>query len=117
MWSDPADSQERGRTLPAWFERRSAGNAHRSSGIRPPVLTLAKTHAFIESARTASRVVSRALHVKEAPGEKRQSAAGCQQSLSAVLQCGVSECTLILRNAAQLQSNAIVRTDPGGQRV
>jgi hypothetical protein len=53
---------------PAWFERRSAGNAHRSSGIRPPALILAKTHELIESARTASSVVSRALPIKEAPG-------------------------------------------------
>src|SRR5207302_2151578 len=52
---------------PAWFERRSAGNAHRAGGIRQSALILAKRHEFIESALTPPSVISRALPVTEAP--------------------------------------------------
>ena len=34
---------------PAWFERRSAGNAHCSGGIRQSALILAKRNEFIEA--------------------------------------------------------------------
>jgi hypothetical protein len=52
---------------PAWFEPRSAGDAHRSSGIRQSALILVKRHEFIDSTRTASCVVLRGLPLKEAP--------------------------------------------------
>jgi hypothetical protein len=42
-----ADSREPGLgASSARFERWSAGDAHRSSGIRPPALTLASAHEF-----------------------------------------------------------------------